>query len=81
MSYDVKWNKKARKAMNKLDKAVRGRIWHAVDKLKNETAPMKKMVREGDEFCARAGDYRIIFEIHGEKIIIQEVGHRSEIYK
>ncbi len=29
----------------------------------------------------RIGDYRVIFDIEGEKLIILTVGHRREVYK
>lgn len=29
----------------------------------------------------RIGDYRIIFDIEGEEIVILRIGHRREIYR
>ena len=33
------------------------------------------------QYRFRIGDYRIVFDISGEKIIILAVGHRKDIYK
>ena len=29
----------------------------------------------------RIGDYRVVFDIHGDEIVILRVGHRKEIYR
>jgi len=42
---------------------------------------MKKMSSPGEEYCARIGDYKILFEIGENTIVIQEIGHRREIYR
>ncbi|MDQ7822039.1 MAG: type II toxin-antitoxin system RelE/ParE family toxin [Candidatus Eremiobacteraeota bacterium] len=81
MSFEVQWQKQARKALRKLHPSIQEQVWREVDKLKNETARVKKMARPGEEYCARAGDYRILFEVEGETIVIQEIGHRKEIYR
>jgi len=32
-------------------------------------------------FRARAGDYRIVFDLSGSDLIVLRVGHRKEIYR
>jgi len=29
----------------------------------------------------RVGDYRVIYQIHGQTVIILKIGHRKEVYK
>jgi mRNA interferase RelE/StbE len=81
VTYDVKWNRKAKKTLDKLHPSIQQRIWTGVDRLKEEAKRMKKMSRPGEEYCARVGDYRIIFEVAEDTIVIQEIGHRREVYK
>ena len=33
------------------------------------------------EYWLRVGDYRILFEIEGEKLIIYRIRHRKDAYK
>lgn len=33
------------------------------------------------QYRFRVGDYRVIFDLYGEQIIILTLGHRREIYK
>ena len=33
------------------------------------------------QYRYRIGDYRVIFDIHGQNIVILRVGHRREIYR
>lgn len=33
------------------------------------------------QYRYRIGDYRVIFDIHGNDIVILRVGHRREIYR
>jgi len=81
VTYEVKWNKKAKKSLDKLHPSIQKRIYAGVDRLKEEAKRMKKMSRPGEEYCARVGDYRILFEIGENTIVIQEIGHRREIYR
>ena len=39
-----------------------------------------KKLKGSNDFRLRVGDYRIIFSIEGETIIILKVGHRNNIY-
>ena len=32
-------------------------------------------------FRLRMGDYRVLFDVFGDKIVIQSVGHRKDIYE
>jgi mRNA interferase RelE/StbE len=42
----------------------------------------KKMVDPSlGTYRFRIGDYRVIFDIEGEEIVILRVGHRKEIYR
>lgn len=29
----------------------------------------------------RIGDYRVVFDVHGENIVVLRIGHRKEIYR
>ena len=85
--YHVIYSKDAQKDIKKLDKAMRNRIKSYI--LKNlegcenprfRGKPLKGNLKGNWRY--RVGNYRIIAEIHDDKILINivEVGHRGDIY-
>lgn len=88
MSYAVKYEKKAVKQLEKLDRSVRVLIKAWIDKnLVGTSEPRvhgKSLKGElGEYWRYRVGDYRIIAEIRDDEllILIFEVGHRKDIYR
>ncbi|WGS66083.1 type II toxin-antitoxin system RelE/ParE family toxin [Marinitoga aeolica] len=91
MSYIVKLTKKAKKSMNKLDKATKDRINKALINLidyydgKNVSEPDVKILK-GKYFGLlrlRVGNYRIIFKLEENELIILilEIVARGSAYK
>ena len=84
MSYSLKIKASAAKALSRIDKPDRLRLFAAIDRLAEE--PTAGGVLKG-EFSGlrrlRVGDYRIIYEvIHNElTILVVRIGHRREIYR
>jgi len=42
---------------------------------------VKKLTNFTPEYRMRVGDWRILFEVEGEKIIVYRIRHRKEAYK
>jgi mRNA interferase RelE/StbE len=63
--------KEARRILDKIEKDLSGRA-ESYPVLKGEFAGLRKM---------RVGDYRVIFTIIDNDILILRIGHRREIYK
>ena len=79
--FSIEWTTKALKESEKLEKAVFIRILQKVEELKED--PFSKDIKrlKGEtSFRLRVGDYRVIFDISGNKIFILKVGHRKNIY-
>jgi len=85
VTYEVKFTKVARKNLRKLSPEVQGRIQIKIDELAREPRPngVKKLKGEDNLYRIRVGDYRIIYEIFDDVLLISvvEVGHRSNVYK
>lgn len=81
MSFEVVWDEKASHELEKLEKIIARRIFKKVSELRENpyTKDIIKLKGE-DEFRLRVGDYRIIFTIEKDKILILKVGHRKNIY-
>lgn len=75
----------ALKDLHKLPKDIQRRIVNKLDYFINSGAPLsfsENLVNfEIGQYRFRIGDYRVIFDVGGEKIIILTLGHRKEIYK
>ncbi|WP_287933145.1 type II toxin-antitoxin system RelE/ParE family toxin [Arthrobacter sp.] len=84
MSYSVKVAPAAERQLRKFDPPVRRRIQAAIDLLAENPRPPKaiQLVGGAGEWRIRTGDYRIIYEIHDDRLIVLvlRTGHRRHIY-
>ena len=75
----------ALKDLRKLPKDIQRRIINKIDYFVGSGVPLsftENLVNfEIGQYRFRVGDYRIIFDLEGEKLIILTLGHRREIYK
>jgi mRNA interferase RelE/StbE len=79
--YEVIWDKKAYEQLEKLDFMIARRIVKKVQELtENPLSKDIKRLKGLNYFRMRVGDYRIIFEINENKIIILKVAHRKNVY-
>jgi mRNA interferase RelE/StbE len=85
MRYRIDFAPAAVRQLRKLDPPARRRIQAAVELLAEEPRPAgaKKLVGGESEWRVRTGDYRIIYEIHDQMLVVLvvAVGHRREIYQ
>jgi len=83
--YEVKFTKGARKMFRKLSQQLQDRIQTKIDDLAIEPRPngVKKLKGEENSYRIRVGDYRVIYDIFDDVLLVSvvEVGHRSEVYK
>ena len=77
--------KASAKVLKKIPKPDRRRISEKIDSLANELPSPETTKMKGDNpfHRIRVGDYRIIYEIQDEVlvILIVKVGHRKDIYR
>ena len=81
--YELVYSPEALKQLEKLEHETRERIVTTLERLRirPESCDIKKLVgMRGYRF--RVGDYRIIFDMEKEKLIILvlKIGHRKNIY-
>ncbi|MGB9498320.1 MAG: type II toxin-antitoxin system RelE family toxin [Dissulfuribacterales bacterium] len=85
MSYRVKVKKSAAKVIKNIPKADRKRIVNKIDSLtKNLPNPDTTKMKGNNPFHkVRIGNYRIVYEIQDEVIVILivKIGHRKDIYR
>jgi len=80
----IEWAEEAVRDLEKLDRQVAERI---LRKLEWFSKNFERIVPEplGGEFKGtyklRVGDWRVIYTVEGDIMVIQGIGHRREIYK
>ena len=84
MSYQVIIPKSVRKELDRLPDDVARRILARLSGLEtNPRPPDVNRLKGRDAWRIRAGDYRVIYEIHDPilQVIVITVGHRREVYR
>lgn len=80
----VEWEKEALDDLNKIDKPVIKRILNKISWFSQHFSNIIPESLSGDMaglFKLRVGDWRVIYSIEEDIIIIKAVGHRREIYR
>ncbi|MGE4295786.1 MAG: type II toxin-antitoxin system RelE/ParE family toxin [Campylobacterales bacterium] len=79
----VELQKSALKDLKSLDKPLRQRILQEIATLENlpELPNIKKLTNHYPPFRMRVGEYRVLFDVEGDLLIVVNVKHRSEAYK
>ncbi len=81
MIYEVELKPRAIRDLKLIDKAALKRIIDKLTALEDNLAgDVKRLTNATPEFRLRVGDYRVLFEIEGNKVIIYRVRHRKDAY-
>lgn len=85
MTYRVDIAPTALRQLRKLDPAARRRVQAAIELLSQEPRPSgaKKLVGGKGEWRVRTGQYRIVYEVHDQVLVVLvvAVGHRRDLYQ
>ena len=80
----VEWTEAAVRDVEKLDKQVARRIIRKLNWLSKHFSMITPEPLSGEfkgVYKLRVGDWRVIYTIENDAMIIQSIGHRREIYK
>lgn len=83
MAHQLLYTKTAFQDIQKLDTVVKKRIKKKLEEYaKKPFTHSKRLINSSiGSYRFRIGNYRVVFDINKDKIIILRVGHRKEIYK
>ena len=83
MVYNLLYTKTSARDIQKLDNVSKKRLKKKLEEYaKNPLTYAKKLTDSKiGSFRWRIGNYRVVFDLDGQNIIILRVGHRREIYK
>ncbi len=83
MKYRLLYTQRAAKDIERLDRKVRERIGKALFRYAHDPLNHAERLTQSQvgSYRFRVGDYRIVFDIDGDRVVVLRVGHRREIYK
>ena len=85
MQYSVEFRPAVLKSLKRFPKRDLARIKKKIDELgsKLPSPNITKMKGDNSFHKVRSGDYRIIYEIHDDRLVILvvKIGHRKDVYK
>jgi len=85
VAYTVQFTPRARRDLTRLESPIQRRIAAAIDQLALNPRPsgVKKLADSENHWRIRVGDYRIIYQIFDEVlvIVIVTIGHRGDVYR
>jgi mRNA interferase RelE/StbE len=84
-NYTIIFSRSAEKFLDSLDKPTRQRIFEKIRELKTNSANLdtKKLKSQYNLYRLRVGNFRVVYTIKHEQIIIYivAIGHRKDIYQ
>lgn len=85
MSWKWEFTKKSAKQITKLPPPVASQIIDKIDSYIKTNNPLlfAKSLRDHTkgQYRFRIGDYRVIFDVEDDTIVILDLGHRRDIYR
>ncbi|WP_234708805.1 MULTISPECIES: type II toxin-antitoxin system RelE family toxin [Kamptonema] len=81
MNYQVEFKPKAIKDLESLPVEVQNRVLTKIELMQNNlTGDVKRLTNYTPEYRLRVGDYRVLFEIEEDVLVIYRVKHRKDAY-
>lgn len=85
MPYSIRFTPHAQRDFCTLDRTVQQRLRQHIDRLVESPFPpgAKKLHAEEPYYRIRVGDYRVIYQVEANQlvIIVVKIGHRKEVYR
>jgi len=82
MSFELKSTPKFEKLFRKLEREIQAKVLKQISSLM--TDPFQGKSLHGSlkgKFSLRVGDYRVIYRVEGNVVLLLVVGHRKKIYE
>lgn len=82
MQYQIEFKPKAIKDLQKIPVNDRERIINKIEAMQDDLqGDVKRLTNFTPEYRLRVGDYRVLFEVEEQTIIVYRVKHRSKAYE
>ncbi|HEY9867423.1 MAG TPA: type II toxin-antitoxin system RelE/ParE family toxin [Candidatus Obscuribacterales bacterium] len=81
MTYKIQFKPKAIKDLQTLPPELQKRILAKIEGMQNNLqGDVKRLANFTPEYRLRVGDYRVLFAVEEQKLVIYRVKHRSKSY-
>lgn len=81
MIHRIELKPRAKRDLRKLPPDVQDRIGTDINELVNGlSGDVKKLTNHTPEYRLRVGDYRVLFNLIGTTIVIEQILHRKDAY-
>ncbi len=82
MTYEIELKPRALKDLQALPKTTQRRIVAKIEGLAEDLAgDVKRLTSFTPEYRLRVGDYRALFEVEGNQVILYRILHRKDAYR
>ena len=82
MAYEMEIKDEARAALRVFPDDIRRQIGFRLHLLQQDfSGDLKKLKGSKNEYRLRVGNYRVLFELEGKRIVVYTVGPRKDIYQ
>jgi len=83
VNFNLVYTRRALRDVGALESSVRSRIGKTLLRFRED--PLKHAEKITDSklgsYRFRIGDYRVIFDLEGDDVVILRIGHRRDIYR
>jgi mRNA interferase RelE/StbE len=81
MVYEIEFKPRALKDLKAINRRDAHRIVEKIKAMRDDLAgDVKHLTNSTPEYRLRVGDYRALFEVEGDKVVIYRVRHRKDAY-
>ena len=81
MRYEIHFKPRALKDLRRIPKADAARALDRLEDMRDDLfGDVKRLTNHTPEFRLRVGDYRVLFELEGRRVVVYRVVHRREAY-
>lgn len=82
MQYEIRFKPQSLKDGKKMPKYELARILEKIEALQDDLAgDVKRLTDFHPEYRLRVGDYRVLFEVEGNQVVIYRIRHRRDVYR
>jgi mRNA interferase RelE/StbE len=82
MNYEMEIKGEARAALKEMPEDIRREIGYRLHRLQQDfSGDAKKLKGSKNEYRMRVGNFRVLFELVGRRIVVYALGQRKDIYR
>jgi mRNA interferase RelE/StbE len=82
MQFEIRFKPRALKDGQGIPKQELARIFEKIEALQNDLAgDAKRLTDTYPEYRLRVGQYRILFEVEDNQVVVYRIRHRKDAYK